>query len=127
MSDLKQTEAVTAFINAFAEALSTSDSKSINSFYTEDGLFFPNHHPTLSKQQLEKAKGKFLKDRKFKIEFQIKQIETKADFTFVNALANATTTHLADGLSTATESRDLFVLRKEATWKIYRYMFNDLK
>ena len=127
MSDLQGTEAVTAFISEFAEALSSPDFKSIGNFYAADGIFFPNNHPTLSKRQLENPKGKFLKNRKFKIDFRIYEIEIKADFAFVSAFANTSTTDLEGGLITKTESRDLFVLRKETTWKIYRYMFNDFK
>jgi ketosteroid isomerase-like protein len=126
MSDLKQKEAAKALINEFAVALSTPDSKSISNFYSDNGLFFPNSYPTQGKDQLENAKGKFLKNRKFTIEFEIDEIVIQNGFAFVNAVA--TTTELTNGLLLTKLSRDFLVLREDSlSWKIYRYMFNDLR
>jgi ketosteroid isomerase-like protein len=126
MTKQQETRAIHDFINAFGEALSMPDHNKICSFYAVDGLFFPNNYPTLGRDQLDKAKGTFLKNRRFKIEFKIGEIVIKENTAFVQAIAQATTTELVDNLSFTVASRDLFVLCKDnSTWKIHCYMFND--
>lgn len=126
MNNQQETKAINDFINAFGKALSMSDNKVISTFYAADGLFLPNNYSMISKDRLDKAKGTFLKNRKFKIDYEISEIVIKENLAFVQATAAATTTELDDDLSFTVESRDLFVLCKEDNvWKIYRYMFND--
>jgi len=126
MNNQQETNSVNDFINAFGKALSTSDNNIISTFYAEDGLFLPNNYSTISKNQLDKAKGTFLKKRKFRIVYEISEIVVKENLAFVQAVATATTTELADELSVTVSSRDYFILNKiDNTWKIYRYMFNN--
>jgi ketosteroid isomerase-like protein len=126
MNNQQETKSISDFINAFSEALGRSDNKIGSTFYTEDGLFLPNNYPTISKDQLDKAKGTFLKNKKFNITYVIDEIVVKENFAFVQAEATATTTELNDDLSFTVVSRDLFILNKiDNAWKIYRYMFND--
>lgn len=104
-----------------------SDRKQISTFYATDGLFLPNNFPTINRDQLNKAKGSFLKNRKFKVNFNVSEVVLKDNFAFVQAIAKATTTQLGDDVSMTVVSRDLFVLSKANNeWKIFRYMFNDL-
>lgn len=127
MNTQNETKTIRDFINAFGEALSMSDHKQISTFYAADGLFFPNNFPTISRDQLNKAKGAFLKNRKFKVNFNVSEVVLKENLAFVQAIAKATTTQLGDDVSITVVSRDLFVLSKaDNEWKIFRYMFNDL-
>lgn len=127
MNTQNETKTISDFINAFGEALSMSDRKQISTFYAADGLFLPNNFPTINRDQLNKAKGSFLKNRKFKVNFNVSEVVLKENFAFVQAIAKATTTQLADDVSITVVSRDLFVLSKaDNEWKIFRYMFNDL-
>lgn len=128
MDSEHETKAIRDFVNAFSEALSTSNNKIISSYYATDGLFLPNNYPTIAKDQLDKSKSKFLKNRKFEIHYEINEIVFKDNLVFVQAIANATTSTLANNDSVTVATRDFFTLCKENDeWKIYRYMFNDFK
>jgi uncharacterized protein (TIGR02246 family) len=128
MSTSNETQAIHAVINAYGKALNTADSQTIIDLYSSDGLFFPNGYRTIDKQHLISKAGTFLKNEKFSINFQVKDVVVQGEFAFVQSTSTTTTRNLKEQKEATKTSRDLLVLRREqGIWKIYRYMFNAVK
>jgi ketosteroid isomerase-like protein len=127
MSTQKETQAVAAMINAYAETLNSRNARAIGGYYTSNGAILPNGHKTIQKQKLDLATGEFLRNTSFKIEYNIEDVTISGEYAFVESLA--TTSNSSSGNQVVNKtSRDLFILRKDqGGWKIYRYIFNDIK
>jgi ketosteroid isomerase-like protein len=129
MNTQEEKQTVERFITAYAEVLNTATRNLIPTFYSRDSLFMPDRMKTFSGHDLQtKTTGSLFKKVSFHIDYSVKDIAVDDRFAFVQALAIATTTDLLTGEQSAKTSRDFFVLRKdEDEWKIYRYMFNNVK
>ena len=127
MSAQNETKTITKFLNDYAEVLNSGDAKAVGNFYANDGAILPNGYRTITRKKLDAASGEFLSKNKFNIEYKIENIWISGENAFVESLA--TTSIGAAGQSPLTKtSRDLFILQKDqASWKIYRYIFNDTK
>jgi len=129
MNTQEEKQTVERFITAYAEVLNTANRDLIPTFYAKDSLFMPNKMKTLSGHDLRTTTtGGFFKKVSFHIDYSVNDIAVDDRFAFVQALAIATTTDLLTREQSAKTSRDFFVLRKDdGEWKIYRYMFNNVK
>ena len=128
MSTSNETQAIHAVINAYGKALNAADSQTILDLYSSDGLFFPNGYRTIDKQHLILKAGRFLRNESFSINFQVKDVVVQGEFAFVQSTSTTTTRNLKEQKEVTKTSRDLLVLRREqGIWKIYRYMFNEVK
>ena len=127
MSAQNETKTITKFLNDYAEVLNSGDAKAVGNFYANNGAILPNGYRTITRKKLDAASGEFLGKNKFSIEYKIENISISGENAFVESLA--TTSISAAGQSPLPKtSRDLFILQKDqATWKIYRYIFNDIK
>jgi len=127
MSTEVETEEVMALINGYAEVLNSGNAKAIGGFYTTDGAIFPNGHNSIYKKQLDVISDEFFKKNTFKIDYQVQNVTVGGDYAFVESVATTrSSTPNSQPLNKIT--RDLFILRRDLErWKIYRYLFNNLK
>jgi ketosteroid isomerase-like protein len=128
MNSQNEIKNVSGVLENFATALNTSNSASLPSFFTEDGIFMPDGIKTISKPaRLAKTGENNLSKIGFQIQYTIEDINIDGDFAFVTATANTSQLELGSELSVIKSSRDFFVFKKNgANWKIYRYMFNKI-
>ncbi|MCF6402541.1 nuclear transport factor 2 family protein [Chitinophaga filiformis] len=121
----EEKQAIQQLLTAYADTLNTANIPLIHLFYTSDGLFMAADTKTFTTLDLStRNNGSYLKRTKFHIDFTVHDIALDTRYAFVQATAVATTHDPVNGQQSI-QSRDFFVLRKEAkAWKIYRYMFN---
>jgi ketosteroid isomerase-like protein len=129
MNTDKEKHAIEKLIAHYAETLNAAKTDLIPSFYTKDSQFMPDHMKTFSGHDLHDKKNSiFLKKVSFHIDYSINDIVVDGRFAFSQALAKATIIDLATNKQSTKITRDFFVLRKdEVQWKIYRYIFNNVK
>jgi len=129
MSIQEEKKAIVSLLTKYDHALNSADSVSIPYFYTKDGLFMPQGMKAFSRADLEKQNNEsFFNKVSFQIDFTIKDIVVDGHYAFAQAMAKTNTQDLATGKESAKTSRDLFIFRKDQEeWKIYLYMFNNVK
>lgn len=116
------------FISEYAAALNAANGDLMPAFYTADAVFMPDNSRILTKSDLLKMDPTFLSKSRFRISYTIQDILLKDEYAFVQARAQTTTVDPHTHNEVSKTSRDLFVLRKEQNeWKIFRYMFNNVK
>ncbi len=129
MNTNNEEQKLTRFLDSFAGALNAADVASIPSFYSEDGKFMPDGVKTISRlDKLAKSAENNLSKIAFQIQFIIEDIQIDGHFAFITAKANTSQREARSELPVNKTTRDFFVLKKHgADWKIYRYIFNNVK
>jgi uncharacterized protein (TIGR02246 family) len=129
MSDIEEKTKIKQLISDYAAALNSANIELIPSFYAEDGLFMPDGLRTFTTDDLSnKLRGTYLKRSQFSISYDISDVVVNGDFAFIQAQASTLSVNPTTGKTTTKSSRDLFVLtQEENNWKIYRYIFNNVK
>ncbi|MEN5085921.1 nuclear transport factor 2 family protein [Sphingobacterium faecium] len=119
---------IAELLEGYVLAINDAQTASIAAFYAEEGLFMPEGFKTLTKQDLSREKSSnFLRKTDFKIEYTIEKIEVEDNFAFVSATAKTSEKESVTNDAVIKQTRDLFVLRKEeSSWKIFRYVFNNI-
>lgn len=114
-------------LKGYALAINGTQTASIPTFYSKEGLFMPEGFKILTKLDLSSERSsEFLKKTDFKIEYTIETIDVEGNFAFVSATAKTSKKGKATHDVVIKQTRDFFVLRKEeSSWKIYRYIFNS--
>ncbi|GGH59943.1 ketosteroid isomerase-like protein [Filimonas zeae] len=119
---------VQELIIQYAKVLNEADALSIPAFYSEDGLLMPHAFKTLSGKNLAASGAGWLKKNAFHIDYTIQHITVDNKYAFAEADAVVKQTDPLTNREIVKTSRDFFVLRKEReNWKIYRYLFNNVK
>lgn len=109
----------------FESALNLGNIEDILSFYSDEAIFMPEGFKTLKKDQIEKTK--FITND-FKIRFDDVKIAIDETYAFVEVIAKTSQNHKEILSKLERTSRDFFVFRKEESdWKIFRYIFNNVK
>lgn len=115
-------------ISEYAAALNAANVDLISAFYTADAVFLPDYARTLTKSDLLQKGRSYLSRTRFQISYAIQDVTLKDEYAFVQARAQTITVIPYTNTEVSKTSRDLFVLRKEQNeWKIFRYMFNNVK
>lgn len=115
-------------VSEYAAALNAANVDLIPAFYTADAVFMPDYSQTFIKSDLLQKGRSYLSKTRFHISYAIQDITLKDDYAFVQATAQTRTVNPHTNTEVFKTSRDLFVLRKEQNeWKIFRYMFNNVK
>jgi ketosteroid isomerase-like protein len=129
MSYQEEKEIITNVLGRYAKVLNAAEAASIPEFYSEDGLFIPDSMNVVYKRSDLKALGDtFLKESGFKIAYEIRNIIIDESYAFVEALATTSGRGPSKDYSTNKASIDLFILKRtDGGWKIYRYIFNNVK
>ncbi len=113
-------------LNAYKNALNTSDAKLAKSLYTKDGVFMPTEAPSgVGSEGLLKSYEFVFSQIQLTIEFFIEEIVVEGNMAFAVTSSKGTTLIRANGQTIPEANRELFVFEKVSDeWKIARYMFN---
>jgi uncharacterized protein (TIGR02246 family) len=120
------TEAIKAVLNSYRDALNASSSDQVMKLYTADGIFMPQHFPTvIGEDAVRDAYKGIFGTISFIVEFEIAEVVvTGQDWAFARTSSAGTTKSLATGQRNAEGNQELFVFRKvDGSWKIARYCF----
>lgn len=115
-------------LSAYETALNASDTATIISLYTVDGVFMPQHRPSQIGTAAVQAAYRHVFDTiKLNIEFQVEEIvQISPEWAFARTNSVGTVTVLAAGITAPEANQELFVLHKDegGRWKIARYAFS---
>jgi ketosteroid isomerase-like protein len=112
----------------YAQVLNTAKTDAIASFYTPDGVLFPEGVAKgLKPAQLAGTCIAFFTNNEFSISYALEAFSVDGPYAFVEAKAATSCKDLKSGNVTDKTSKDFFVLKQqEGAWKIYRYIFNTI-
>lgn len=112
----------------FESALNLRNVNDILSIFSDEAIFMPHGNKTLKKSQIGKSGSKFLIESDFKIQFYNMNIAIDETYAFVDAIAKISQNDKESSSKLEKTSRDFFVFRKEeGDWKLFRYIFNNVK
>jgi len=122
------TEAVTALLAKYNEALNTSSTEAVMPLYAEDGVFMPPYSQTaVGSASVRKAYDAVFKAITLNVKFTIAEIvELCPGWAFARTNSAGTTTDHATGRKSAEGNQELFIFKKDQDhgWKIARYSFS---
>jgi ketosteroid isomerase-like protein len=129
MSHQNETKAINQTLHSFASALNSADTASLASLFTEESEFMPDGYATIEYPGLLNKRGKkYLVTTAFQIQFTVLDIEVNGAFAFLTAKAETLQNDKDKDTRLSKTSRDFFVFKKNAaSWKIHRYIFNNIK
>lgn len=129
MSYQDEKETISNVLGRYAHVLNAAEAALIPEFYSEDGLFIPDSMDVVYKHSDLKALGDvYLKESGFQIEYAIQSIIIDESYAFVEALATTSGIGPSKSHSFNKSSIDLFILKRvNGDWKIYRYIFNNVR
>jgi uncharacterized protein (TIGR02246 family) len=121
-------EAVTALLAKYNDALNSSSTDAVMSLYAEDGVFMPPYSPSaVGSEALIKAYDTVFKTITLNVKFTIAEIvELAPEWAFARTNSAGTTLDHATGARNAEGNQELFIFRKgsDGSWKIARYSFS---
>jgi uncharacterized protein (TIGR02246 family) len=122
------TEAVTAVLAKYNEALNASSTDAVIPLYAEDGVFMPPYSPSaVGSASVRKAYDAVFKAITLKVKFTIAEIvEVGPGWAFARTNSAGTTTEHATGSQSAEGNQELFLFKQDqnGAWKIARYSFS---
>src|SRR5580658_4945991 len=122
------TEAVTALLAKYNEALNASDTDAVMPLYAEDGVFMPPYSASaVGAGALQKAYDAVFKAIKLTVKFNVAEIvEMSPDWVFARTNSAGTTLDHATGATSAEANQELFIFRRDrgGKFKIARYSFS---
>jgi uncharacterized protein (TIGR02246 family) len=122
------TEAITALLAQYNEALNASSTEAVMPLYAEDGVFMPPYSQSaVGAAAVRKAYDAVFKAITLNVKFTIAEIvELAAGWAFARTNSAGTTTDHATGEKSSEGNQELFIFSKEAdgAWKIARYSFS---
>jgi uncharacterized protein (TIGR02246 family) len=121
-------EAITALLAKYNEALNASSTDAVMPLYAEDGVFMPPYSPSaVGAAAVRKAYDAVFKAITLDVKFTVAEIvELGPGWAFARTNSAGTTTDQATGAKSAEGNQELFIFRKDAdgAWKIARYSFS---
>jgi uncharacterized protein (TIGR02246 family) len=122
------TEAVTALLAKYNEALNASNTDAVMPLYAEDGVFMPPYSQSaVGSAVVRKAYDAVFKAITLNVKFTIAEIvELGPGWAFARTNSAGTTTDHATGTKSAEGNQELFIFKKDhdGAWKIARYSFS---
>jgi uncharacterized protein (TIGR02246 family) len=123
------TEAVTALLAKYNEALNASSTDAVMPLYTEDGVFMPPYSQSaVGSAAVRKAYNAVFDAITLNVKFTIAEIvELGEGWAFARTSSAGMTTDHATGNKSAEGNQELFIFRKDqdGAWKIARYSFSS--
>lgn len=123
------TEAVTALLAKYNDALNSSSTDAVMPLYTEDGVFMPPYSPSaVGSEAVRKAYDAVFKAITLAVKFSVAEIvELAPEWAFARTNSAGTTLDHATETKSAEANQELFIFRKDrdGTWKIARYSFSS--
>jgi uncharacterized protein (TIGR02246 family) len=121
-------EAITALLAQYNEALNASSTDAVMPLYAADGVFMPPYSPSaVGAAAVRKAYDAVFKAITLNVKFTIAEIvEVGPGWAFARTNSAGTTTDHATGNKSAEGNQELFIFKKEqdSAWKIARYSFS---
>lgn len=122
------TEAVTALLGKYNEALNASSTDAVMPLYAEDGVFMSPYSPSaVGAAAVRQAYDAVFKAITLNVRFTVAEIaELGPGWAFARTNSAGTTTDHATGNKSAEGNQELFIFRKDhdGAWKIARYSFS---
>ncbi len=122
------TEAVTALLAKYNEALNASSTDAVMPLYAEDGVFMPPYSQSaVGTGAVRKAYDAVFKAITLNVKFTIAEIvDLGPGWAFARTNSAGTTTDHATGTKSAEGNQELFIFKKDhdGAWKIARYSFS---
>jgi uncharacterized protein (TIGR02246 family) len=122
------TEAVTALLAKYNEALNASSTDAVMPLYPEDGVFMPPYSQSaVGTAAVRKAYDAVFKAITLNVKFTIAEIvDLGPTWVFARTNSAGTTTDHATGTKSAEGNQELFIFKKDhdGAWKIARYSFS---
>jgi uncharacterized protein (TIGR02246 family) len=123
------TEAVTALLAKYNEALNASSTEAVMPLYADDGVFMPPYSQSaIGSTALRRAYDAVFKTIMLNVKFTIAEIvELGPGWAFARTNSAGTTADHATGRKSAEGNQELFILRQDddGAWKIARYSFSS--
>jgi uncharacterized protein (TIGR02246 family) len=123
------TEAVTALLAKYNEALNASSTEAIMPLYAEEGVFMPPYSQSaVGSAAVRKAYDAVFKAITLNVKFTIAEIvELGPGWAFARTNSAGTTTEHATGKKSAEGNQELFIFKNDddGAWKIARYSFSS--
>jgi uncharacterized protein (TIGR02246 family) len=124
---MNDTEAITALLERYAEALNQSDTEAVMKLYTEDGVFMPQHFPSsVGGDAVRQAYNGVFQAIRLTVDFHIQEVQpVSPEWAFARTNSAGSVLVHETGETSTEANQELFVLRKvEGDWKIARYCFS---
>jgi uncharacterized protein (TIGR02246 family) len=122
------TEAITALLAKYNEALNASSTDAVMPLFAEDGVFMPPYSQSaVGAAAVRKAYDAVFKAITLNVKFTIAEIdEVGPGWAFARTNSVGTTTDHATGAKSAEGNQELFIFNKDqgGAWKIARYSFS---
>ena len=122
------TDAITALLAKYNDALNASSTDAVMPLYTEDGVFMPPFSPSaIGSEGLRKAYDAVFNAITLNVKFTIAEIvELSPEWAFARTNSAGTTLSHATGNRSAEANQELFIFKKnkDGSWKIARYSFS---
>jgi uncharacterized protein (TIGR02246 family) len=123
------TEAVTALLAKYNDALNSSSTEAVMPLYADDGVFMPPFSPSaVGLEAVRKAYDAVFKAITLTVKFTIVEIvEFAPEWAFARTNSAGTTLDHATGMKSAEANQELFIFRRDSdgSWKIARYSFSS--
>jgi uncharacterized protein (TIGR02246 family) len=120
--------AIESVLATYKAALNASDTETVLTLYTADGVFMPQHSlPSVGADAIRAAYGGVFNAIKLEIDFEIDEIAQVApNWAFVRTRSEGFVTINATGDRVPEANQELFVFTKTnaGEWRIARYIFS---
>src|SRR5579862_4296779 len=122
-------DAITALLAKYNEALNASSTDAVMPLYAEDGVFMPPYSASaVGADAVQKAYDAVFKAIKLTVKFNVAEIvEMSPEWVFARTNSAGTTLNHATGAITAEANQELFIFRRDqgGKFKIARYGFSS--
>jgi uncharacterized protein (TIGR02246 family) len=123
------TEAVTALLAKYNDALNSSSTDAVMSLYAENGVFMPPYSTSaVGTEDVRKAYDNVFRAITLQVRFTIAEIvELSPQWAFARTNSAGNTLDRATGTRSAEANQELFIFAKDSVgdWKIARYSFSS--
>ena len=119
---------VKATVNAYRDALVSSDVPAVLKLYTEDGVTMAQNFPTqVGQDAIQSWYTKCFELITLNVKFDIKEVVVVSDeYAFARTASVGTQKQNSTGATSNEANQELFVMQKvDSQWKIARYCFNS--
>lgn len=121
-------QSIETLLRSYESSLNASDVDAVLKLYAKDGVFMPQHSPSLvGADAIRGAYTHVFEAITLAITFDILEVEVLGDgWAFARTTSAGTTTINATGDQLAEGNQELFLLRRQSDgeWKIARYIFS---
>jgi uncharacterized protein (TIGR02246 family) len=122
------TDAITALLAKYNDALNASSTEAVMPLYAEDGVFMPPYSPSaVGAPAVKKAYDAVFKAITLNVKFTIAEIvELGSGWAFARTNSAGITTDHVTGTKSAEGNQELFIFKNDGagTWRIARYSFS---